>query len=450
MRKKIILILTLYVGLVLLGTNVYAASGKLLNDNTRIREEASTDSEIIDLVSQGENVEIISEEGEWYKVKYNAKTGYIRKDMIELVNNEETSSNEASNSSSDENNNQEEKEDSKSEKNNESLIQKGYAGKLNSKLQIKLLPTINSSVIANVDENTNFTVSDIINKWCYIETDTASGWVLLSKINYENSNTTNVTSDSENKDEDEDEKEQEQEKEEEKTSSESTKTIKKYVSTEVLNLREQPENSSEVIKGLAINTEVTVLETVDSTWSKVTAKGSTGYVASKFLSDTKIDTSSRSENEARTNNENRQNEQENIEAEAEENEEPAEETTTTSSNSSLGNEIVAYAKQFLGNPYVYGGTSLTNGCDCSGFVMSVYKHFGYSLPRSSGSMQGAGRAVSKSELQPGDILCFSGHVGIYMGNNTFIHAANPQKGIITTSLSSSYYVSKYICARRVI
>ena len=95
--------------------------------------------------------------------------------------------------------------------------------------------------------------------------------------------------------------------------------------------------------------------------------------------------------------------------------------------------MVNYASQFLGNPYVYGGTSLTNGADCSGFVMSVYAHFGVSLPHSSNALRGAGYGVSYSSMQPGDIICYDGHVAIYAGGNTVIHASNPADGIKYTS-----------------
>lgn len=98
-----------------------------------------------------------------------------------------------------------------------------------------------------------------------------------------------------------------------------------------------------------------------------------------------------------------------------------------------GQAVVDYASQFVGNPYVYGGTSLTNGADCSGFVMSVYAHFGVSLPHSSSAMRGCGYEVSLSEIQPGDIVCYSGHVGIYAGNNTLVHASNEKDGIKYTS-----------------
>lgn len=101
--------------------------------------------------------------------------------------------------------------------------------------------------------------------------------------------------------------------------------------------------------------------------------------------------------------------------------------------SSNGQEVVDYARQFLGNPYVYGGNSLTNGTDCSGFVKGVYAAFGINLPRTSAEQRSVGYAVSLSEIQPGDIVCYSGHVGIYAGNNTLIHASNEKTGITLTS-----------------
>lgn len=96
-----------------------------------------------------------------------------------------------------------------------------------------------------------------------------------------------------------------------------------------------------------------------------------------------------------------------------------------------GSSIASFACQFVGNPYVYGGTSLTNGADCSGFVQSVFKNFGYSLPRTAASQAGAGVQVSLSDLQPGDLLFYHGfgHVAIYIGNGQVVHASNAQTGI---------------------
>ena len=104
--------------------------------------------------------------------------------------------------------------------------------------------------------------------------------------------------------------------------------------------------------------------------------------------------------------------------------------STAGITGSSGDSIIAYARLFLGNPYVYGGTSLTNGTDCSGFTMGVYRYFGVSLPHSSTSQRSVGTGVSYSEARPGDIICYSGHVALYMGGGKIIHASTPSSGIV--------------------
>ena len=119
-------------------------------------------------------------------------------------------------------------------------------------------------------------------------------------------------------------------------------------------------------------------------------------------------------------------------------------SSSSSSGGGSGSSIASYALQFVGNPYVYGGTSLTNGADCSGFTMAVQSHVGISLPRTSGAQAGGGRAVSDSEKMPGDVVCYYGHVGIYIGNNQIVHASTPSSGI---KVSNMYYRS-IRCIRR--
>ena len=104
-------------------------------------------------------------------------------------------------------------------------------------------------------------------------------------------------------------------------------------------------------------------------------------------------------------------------------------SSSSSSGSGSGSAVASYGCQFVGNPYVWGGESLTNGADCSGFVYSVYKHFGVTLPRTSSEQRGSGTGVSYADAQPGDLICYAGHIGIYIGNGKIVHASSPSTGI---------------------
>ncbi len=118
----------------------------------------------------------------------------------------------------------------------------------------------------------------------------------------------------------------------------------------------------------------------------------------------------------------------------------------TETKSGSGQAVVDYALQFVGNPYVYGGTSLTKGTDCSGFTMSVFKKFGVSLPHSSSAQRSYGKKVSYSNAKPGDLICYSGHVAIYIGKGKIVHASTPSTGI---KVSKATY-KNILCVRRLV
>ncbi|MBD5541105.1 MAG: SH3 domain-containing protein [Lachnospiraceae bacterium] len=202
------------------------------------------------------------------------------------------------------------------------------------------------------------------------------------------------------------------------------------VTTTTLFVREEATTESPVIGMVPIEDELSVTEEgVTEGWIKVSVEEGEGYVSTEFvtLSTEFVKAESKAEEERRLAAEEAERKKANAAAS---NSAASKSGATVSGGSGAGGSVAGYALQFVGNPYVYGGSSLTNGTDCSGFVMSVYAHFGVGLPHSSGAQRGCGYDVGGlANAQPGDIVCYSGHVGIYIGNGQIVHASTAATGI---------------------
>ena len=219
------------------------------------------------------------------------------------------------------------------------------------------------------------------------------------------------------------------------------------VTTTTLKVREQPSTDSTVLGLVPIEDELLVTEELDG-WVKINIEEGDGYVSTDYvtLSTEFVKAESKAEEEARL----KKAEEERKAAEAAAAASQAKKKSssgnsssstsqapamTVSGGSEYGNAVANYALQFVGNPYVYGGTSLTNGADCSGFVMSVYSNFGISLPHSSAADRKVGYEVEGglANAQPGDLICYSGHVALYIGNGQIVHASTAKTGIIVSN-----------------
>lgn len=219
------------------------------------------------------------------------------------------------------------------------------------------------------------------------------------------------------------------------------------VDTETLRVRKEASTESSILGLIGQGEELTVTEEQDG-WVQVSIEEGDGWVSTDYvnLRTDFVKAESKEEEAARLAKEEAARQEGKRKAAAAKASKAADVVVGNGGGSSSGNAVAAFASRFVGNPYVYGGTSLTNGADCSGFVMSVYANFGVGLPHSSSAMRGVGYGVSLAEAQPGDIICYSGHVAIYCGNNTVVHASTASTGIKFTSPANYKNV---ICVRRI-
>lgn len=203
-----------------------------------------------------------------------------------------------------------------------------------------------------------------------------------------------------------------------------------------LYIRSEPTTESEWLGKLYPDNAAKIIGPVGE-WTKIQSGTVTGYVYSDYIiigknADQKAremvsQTESQQEEEAFVYAESKEEEAARLQAEVEEAARKAAEEAAAKAQT--GQAIVDYACQFIGNPYVWGGTSLTEGADCSGFVQSVFAHFGISLPRTTWDMENVGTPVSYDQAVAGDLILYDGHVGIYMGNGEIVNAINSQRGI---------------------
>ena len=483
---------------VILFTNIAKADTvRVTTETLNLREKPSTDSNIVALISIGEECEVISEEGDWYEVKYGDYTGYISKEYAELVGktNSDNSDDEGeSNSQSDDkdtntdannqnsvdsentvSNNSTSKDttsdnttsdnatsgNSASDAQNSSDVVK-LEGKINKNTNVKIVPLISSSNIASIKANEEVMVITVMKNWVYIQADEVSGWVrsdaiTVTEVKENNNKDNDQNSDNgtdDNQDDGKDNEDSNDKTNDDSKDSETSFEAKTMYTEDYVNIRKEPSTTADIIMTVEENTALKVIGE-EGDWYKVDTSEGEAYVIKSALSSERTQTTSRGSLDRKANSDKTT-------------ENSSDSNKVASNTSKLGSEIVSYAKKFLGVPYVYGGAS-SSGFDCSGFTMYVFDHFGISMGHGAQMQSKLGKAVEANKnsktsllenLEVGDLVFFLdyetmdeiGHCGIYIGDGNFIHASSGSGYCvkINSLLPGEYYNTRYCSARRVI
>ena len=440
--KNVLIVLTIIIAfLCVTNSSIFAKTVTVNTDTLKLRKEASTDSITLELLNNGDKLEYIEETGDWYKVKVKGMTGYVHKDYVKLEQTQEVPIEEKKgeeHTTKPETESPTTQEIEQTQKPNNEELPANEQMKVLNDTNIYILPLINATTIQNIKKDSKVTVIAKTNGWYYVETSEVMGWirekllinssVVPDDITPEEGNNSNNTTTAET----------------ETPASSDTKITNKimYVNTSSIYVRKGPSTDTEVVDSLILNATVKVTAE-NGDWYKVEVDGNTGYIAKRLLSDKQINTTSRGEVVREENkNVNQANNTQN----------------NTQVQTSKGNQIVEYAKKYLGCKYVYGASG-PNKFDCSGFTMYVFKNFGVKLSHSATAQSKVGTYVAKENLQLGDLVFFTdyetgngiGHCGIYIGDGNFIHASSGTGYCVKIStLTSGSYLKRYETARRLV